>query len=520
METPSASPYLHDKGNDKEWNHRGGCTPPCNIGCAAHHPWCTLLWPQEGKTTCDWGGLLPRLLQYRPFQTSDPLGPRSWSISPLDKGIFSQLAAYNRIPSMGRQPASGWGQPHCYRIHYLLEYSIYMPCAHQGLIVFLEVSETGYLLARHAQKDLCQGAFLQWELWSSKWATGGLDPRSMGLCNSLGNMQEACWCSSFESSCSKVIHSSRSASCLYFETLLHHHEQKVVCLLLSGPPLAFCQGSSFCQGRGAAAICHPLLSPLAAKILPALWSWTILQSGLGSYGSGSKKEHGEAIWWHIQWSPCHSLGQCRRPAHHVHGSCPPGDKNAPSGPCVLTPYCSQSFHFWQVLPTPHGQPHQGLHSGPILAQLQQTTCLCSKAGGALYTELIGFETLLTRAYGFLSPCLSAILLISWQLVPWDLLSRTQVHYTQPFWQELDQPFWQELDKNWTSPFDKSWTKAPSQGLTLLPRMSQRILSLWAKKQKETTWQETLQPQPVFKATWLVWETFVVIYPYSTLTVAI
>ena len=132
METPSASPYLHDKGNDKEWNHRGGCTPPCNIGCAAHPPWCTLLWPQEGKTTCDWGGLLPRLLQHRPFQTSDPLGPRSRSISPLDKGIFSQLAAYNRIPSMGRQPASGWGQPHCYRIHYLLEYSIYMPCTHQG----------------------------------------------------------------------------------------------------------------------------------------------------------------------------------------------------------------------------------------------------------------------------------------------------------------------------------------------------------------------------------------------------
>ena len=94
--------------------------------------------------------------------------------------------------------------------------------------------------------------------------------------------------------------------------------------------------------------------------------------------------------------------------------------SVPSGPCVLTPYCSQSFHFWQVLPTPNGQPHQGLHSGPILAQLQQTTCLSSKPNGALYTELIGFETLLARAYGFLSPCLSAILLISWQLVPWDL----------------------------------------------------------------------------------------------------
>lgn len=77
-------------------------------------------------------------------------------------------------------------------------------------------------------------------------------------------------------------------------------------------------------------------------------------------------------------------------------------QNAPSGPCVLTPYCSQSFHFWQVLPTPNGQPHQGLHSGPILAQLQQTTCLCSKAEGALYTELIGFETLLARAYIWIS----------------------------------------------------------------------------------------------------------------------
>ena len=47
---------------------------------------------------------------------------------------------------------------------------------------------------------------------------------------------------------------------------------------------------------------------------------------------------------------------------------------------------------------------------------------------AQWANSFGFETLLARAYGFLSPCLSAILLISWQLVPWDLLSRTQVHY--------------------------------------------------------------------------------------------
>ena len=105
----------------------------------------------------------------------------------------------------------------------------------------------------------------------------------------------------------------------------------------------------------------------------------------------------------------------------------------------------------------------------------RTTCLCSKAGGALYTELIGFETLLTRAYGFLSPCLSAILLISWQLVPWDLLSRTQVHLYPTLLtrvgptlltrvgQELDQPFWQELDKSTKprpNPFAKDVTKDP------------------------------------------------------------
>ena len=177
-----------------------------------------------------------------------------------------------------------------------------LPCAQQGSSLCLVISETSCLLTRHAQKDLHQGAFLQWRPWSSKWATCGLDPKWMGGRSFLEGMPEACWCLGFESFCSRESHSSISSK----TPLVQEGE----CLGPSCPPLAFCQGSSFCQGRDAAAICHLLFSPLAPRNPPVLGFWTLLQTGLDSCGSCSKKGCGGAIWWHIQLSPCHFVDQC------------------------------------------------------------------------------------------------------------------------------------------------------------------------------------------------------------------